>query len=101
MVHVTPVPESQSEYQVVGRVAALVFVVDPERRPIIDQDIVAAALKLTPAEARVASMLAAGHSVQAIADMTDRARNTVRAQLKAVFGKFRRYPASRTWCGEC
>ncbi len=87
VVHVTPVPEPQSDYQVVGRVATLVFVVDPDRRPLIDQDIVAAALNLTPAEARVTAMLASGHSVKAIADMTDRSQNTVRAQLKAAFRK--------------
>ena len=33
---------------------------------MIDQDLVAAALKLTPAESRVAVMLATGHTVRAV-----------------------------------
>ena len=52
---------------------------------MIDQDLVAAALKLTPAESRVAVMLATGHSVRAVVELTGRSGNTVRSQLKQIF----------------
>lgn len=87
LLHLTPVPEQEADLQVVGRVAALVLIVDPERRPVIDPKIVAQVLNLTPAEARVAAMLAAGHSVKTIVEVTHRSQNTVRSQLKQVFRK--------------
>ena len=87
LVHVTPIQERHSDSQVVGRVAALVLIVDPERRPVVDPDIVAQALNLTPAEARVAAMLATGHSVRAILEATGRSENTVRWHLKQIFRK--------------
>ena len=89
LVHVTPVPDQQADFQVAGRVAALVLIVDPERRHMIDQDLVAAALKLTPAESRVAVMLATGHSVRAVVELTGRSENTVRSQLKQICRKQR------------
>lgn len=87
LLHVTPVPEQEAGFRVVGRVAALVLIVDPERRPVIDPKIVAETLNLTPAEARVAAMLATGYSVKGIVEATHRSENTVRSQLKQVFRK--------------
>ncbi|MDE0204248.1 MAG: hypothetical protein OXK73_17655 [Rhodospirillaceae bacterium] len=52
------------------RVAALVLLVDPARRPRIDAGRVAASLGLTASEARTAALLAEGRSVLEIADMT-------------------------------
>ena len=42
---------------------------------------------LTPAEARVASMIAAGSSPEEIAEELSLARETVRNQIKAIFAK--------------
>ena len=55
------------------------------RRPPVQ--IIAEAFSLSPAEAKVASMVAAGSSPEEIADALELSRETVRNQIKAVFGK--------------
>jgi DNA-binding CsgD family transcriptional regulator len=60
--------------------------------PVIQQagpppEILQALFDLSPAEARVAAMIAEGHSVKVIAEQLSVQPNTVRAQLKAVFAK--------------
>jgi DNA-binding CsgD family transcriptional regulator len=50
-------------------------------------DVLAELFALTPAEARVASMIAAGSSPEEVADDLNLARETVRNQIKAIFGK--------------
>jgi len=60
--------------------------------PVIQQvgpppEILQALFDLSPTEARVAVMIAEGHSVKLIAENLSVQPNTVRAQLKAVFGK--------------
>ena len=71
------------------RVAALVLVVAPDRPARVDPGLVAEALGLTPAEARLAVMLATGHSVPAIAALTRRTQGTVRWHMKQIFRKQR------------
>ena len=88
VVHVNPVAQSQW-YLRSRRVAALVLVVDPDRVARVDPGFVVKALGLTPAEARLAVMLATGHSVPAIAAMTQRTEGTVRWHLKQIFRKQR------------
>ena len=88
VVHVHPVAQSQW-YVRSRRVAALVLVVDPHRPARVDPGLVAEALGLTPAEARLAVMLATGHSVTAIAAMTQRTEGTVRWHMKQIFRKQR------------
>ena len=85
-VHVTPVTEREWDVRA-QRVAVLVLVVDPESRPRIDAGLVAKALKLTPTESRVATMVAAGRTVRDIAAMTGRTEDTVRWHLKMIFRK--------------
>lgn len=63
------------------------MVVDPARRPGIDAGLVATALNLTPAESRLAVMLADGRSLREIAAMTSRTEGTVRWHLKQIFRK--------------
>lgn len=84
--HVTPVPARAGDLRT-QKVAALVLVIDPEHAPGIDPGIIARALNLTPAESRLAAMLAAGHSVRYIAAATGRKENTVRWHLKKIFRK--------------
>jgi DNA-binding CsgD family transcriptional regulator len=50
-------------------------------------EILQALFDLSPAEARVAAMIASGHSVKAIAAQLAVQPNTIRVQLKAVFSK--------------
>ena len=88
VVHVNPVAQSQW-YLRSRRVAALVLVVDPDRVARVDPGLVAEALGLTPAEARLAVMLATGHSVPAIAALTQRTEGTVRWHMKQIFRKQR------------
>ena len=88
VVHVNPVAQSRLHLRS-RRVAALVLVVDPDRPARIDPGLVAESLGLTPAEARLAVMLATGHSVSAIAAMTQRTEGTVRWHMKQIFRKQR------------
>ncbi len=55
-----------------------------QRSPL---EIISEAFSLTPAEAKVASMVAAGSSPEEIANELQVARETVRNHIKAIFGK--------------
>lgn len=68
-----------------SRVAALVLVVDPESRVTIDPNLVRVAMGLTPAQSRVAAMLADGRTLREIAAATGRTEGTVRWHLKQIF----------------
>ena len=84
--HIHPVARSERHFPV-NRVAALVLVVDPESRVRVDPQIVEAALGLTPAESRLAVMVATGYSLRTIAALTRRTEGTVRWHLKQIFRK--------------
>ena len=64
--HVSPVGDGPADFGV-RRVAVLVLVVDPARRPRIDAQRVAVTLGLTPSEGRMAALLAEGLTVREIA----------------------------------
>ena len=84
-VHINPVGEGEIDFRP-WRVAALVLVVDRESKAI-DPASVAAALGLTPAESRVAVLLAEGRTVRDIAAATGRAEKTVRWHVQQIFEK--------------
>ena len=86
LVHAMPVAERRPGLGTMA-VAALVLVVDPERKARLDPALVGASLGLTPAESGVAVMLAAGHTVAAIAAVTRRSQGTVRWHIKRIFQK--------------
>ena len=86
VLHITPVTGRAWDVRA-QRVAVLVLVVDPESRPRIDARLVASALDLTPAEGRLAAMVAAGRTVRDIAAATERTEGTVRWHLKRIFRK--------------
>jgi uncharacterized protein YhfF/DNA-binding CsgD family transcriptional regulator len=70
--------------------SVLLLVGDPERDAAparSEEDLLARAFGLTPAEARLAARLAAGASLTEAADALGVTRNTARAQLRAVFDK--------------
>ena len=85
-VHVNPVGGREWDFRA-RQAAVLVLVVDPERQVDIDPGIVAASLGLTAAESRLATMLAAGHTLRDIAAVTGRTEGTVRWHLKQIFRK--------------
>ncbi|MYA41907.1 MAG: hypothetical protein F4Z31_09185 [Gemmatimonadetes bacterium] len=85
-VHVTPLARHEWDFSHRGA-AALVLVVDPESPSRIDAGIVAEALGLTPAESRLAVMLATGHSLRDIAERSGRSYGTVRWHLQRILHK--------------
>ena len=86
VVHVSPVGVRQTDFGA-RRVAALVLVVDPARRPRIAPELVAETLGLTPAESQVAALLAEGRTVRDIAAATGRLETSVHWHLKHIFHK--------------
>ena len=86
VVHVTPVSVHRRDLRA-REVATLVLVADPESRPRIDARLVQAALDLTPAESRLAVMVAAGQHARDIAARTGRAERTVRWHIENIFRK--------------
>lgn len=69
------------------RVQAVIFVTDPTTRVRPAQDTLRIAFGLTPAECRVALLLADGHAPQEIATMIGVTSNTVRSQIKSIYSK--------------
>ena len=84
--HVSPVGDRAADFGG-RRVAALVLVVDPARRPRIDAQRVAAMLGLTTVQSQIAAMLAAGQSTRDIALATGRTEGTVRWHLKQIYAR--------------
>ena len=84
--HVCPVGDRAADFGG-RRVAALVLVVDPARRPRIDAQRVAATLGLTPSEGRMSALLAQGMKVREIAAATGWAENYVRWTIQQVYRK--------------
>ncbi len=78
-----------AEAHVAGRPAPALalFHGDPSRRDAISPDALRALFGLTPAEAALAARLATGLTLEEAAEELGIARNTARAQLRAVFDK--------------
>ena len=85
-VHISPVGNAQTDFGA-RRVAALVLVVDPTAAPRIDPVRVSEVFGLTPAESRVAALLAEGRPVSEIVAVTGNRQNYVRTILKRVYRK--------------
>ena len=86
VLHVNPVPPGH-EADGIGPIAALILISEPGSLPHLDPDLVAAALDLTPAESRVAVMLAEGKSVRDIAEEAGRQVNTIQFHTKQIHQK--------------
>ena len=84
--HVHPVGGKETEYRA-WPVAALMLVADRGSGTRIDPPLVAAALGLTPAEGRVAALLAEGRTVGEIASATGRKVSTIRTHVRHIFTK--------------
>ena len=84
--HVSPVGDMAADFGG-RRVAALVLLVDPERRPRIDAGRVAAMLGLTESEGRAAALLAEGLRVREIAGATGWKESYVHWLIKQAYQK--------------
>ena len=84
--HVSPVGGRTADFGG-RRVAALVLVVDPARRPRIDAQRVAVTLGLTPSEGRMSALLAEGLKVREVAAATGWRENYVRWMIQQVYRK--------------
>ena len=86
VLHVTPV-SARVDTALPWDVAALVLVVDPYSHLPVDVSLVEAALGLSPAESRVAVLLAEGKTVSDVAAATGRSENTIRWHIRQIFQK--------------
>ena len=86
VLHVKPVASREGDYRS-RNVAALVVIVDPLSRVRVEADLAESALRLTPAEAEIAVLLAEGRTTREIAATTGRGYSTVRTHLKHIFAK--------------
>lgn len=85
VLHVLPV--ERAAHDIFAKAGFIVFVTPVTRPDIPTADLISGLFDLSPAEAGVARGVAAGHTLQAIADKRDVSLETVRTQLKAVFEK--------------
>lgn len=67
--------------------AAVVFVNDPQNEQRAPNHTLRELFGLTPAESRVALLMARGESVNRLADLIGVSRNTVRSQVKSIYAK--------------
>ena len=67
--------------------AAALFLSDPEDEAHIDDAMVRRLYGLTPAEARLAVLLAQGHHLDEVGDILKISIHTARTHLKRIFGK--------------
>jgi DNA-binding CsgD family transcriptional regulator len=72
---------------VLGDCQGIIVLVDPERRARPPEAILRTVFSLTAAEARLASRLATGESIETSAEKLGIARDTARNQLKSIFAK--------------
>jgi DNA-binding CsgD family transcriptional regulator/PAS domain-containing protein len=70
-----------------GRAVVAVFLSDPEMTPVVPAEVLRMLFGLTPAEARLALSIFAGHSLSETAEMTCVSRETVKSQMASVLVK--------------
>ena len=84
LLHAHPVGGARSGARP-SRLAALVLVIDPTTRARIDPAEVAAVFGLSPAQSRVAVLLAQGHGIRDIAAAMERSEGTIRWHTKQIY----------------
>jgi DNA-binding CsgD family transcriptional regulator/PAS domain-containing protein len=67
--------------------AAVLFITDPEEEPLLPEEWLQQLYGLTPAESRLALLLAAGNAPKEAAQQLQVGISTVRSQLKSIFAK--------------
>ena len=86
LVHVLPV-STFGRGRSLGGLGAMVVVVDPISQPCVSPGLIAKTFGLTPAESRVAAMLAEGKTVGEIALATGRQRSAIYWLLRQIYSK--------------
>ncbi len=86
VLHVSPVAEGGPAPRG-SRLGALVLVDDPSARTAVDPERLRAALDLTPAESRIAALLAEGRTIDAVAAATGTRRSTVTWHMRHIYEK--------------
>jgi DNA-binding CsgD family transcriptional regulator len=66
---------------------AMVILIDPDTRSRTPEMSLRSVFRLTEAEARLATQLAFGNSLESVADQFGIAKETARSQLKSIFAK--------------
>jgi DNA-binding CsgD family transcriptional regulator len=69
------------------RPVVMLLFYDPSSAPVIDASLLYAVFGLTPAEARIATLLADGLSLKQIAEVQGTQHDTVRKQLRSIYEK--------------
>jgi DNA-binding CsgD family transcriptional regulator len=69
------------------RPVVMLLFYDPASAPVIDASLLYAVFGLTPAEARIATLLADGLSLKQIAEVQGTQHDTVRKQLRSIYEK--------------
>lgn len=82
----TPIVESQFRVDR-SETLALLFISDPEELLETVDEVLTGIYRLTPAEARLASILAGGSSLEDACDLLEIRKNTARTHLKHIFAK--------------
>jgi DNA-binding CsgD family transcriptional regulator len=85
LIKALPVPGAASTPFLGARAILVLRDLEAERRPPLET--LSEAFSLTAAEAKVASLVAVGFSPEEIANKLQVSRETVRNQIKAIFGK--------------
>lgn len=70
-----------------GKATAVVFITDPDQKPAVQPETLRMLYGLTRAETKLAMVLLDGKSLLEAAELNDVGRETVRSQLKSIFGK--------------
>ena len=86
VLHVSPVHEAGGKPGQ-ARIGTLVLAFDPAWHSNIDPERVADVLGLTPAESRIAVLLAQGKSIDEVAAETRRSRTTVKWHIRHIYAK--------------
>ena len=87
---VAPLPSDAPQRTLLGTPIerqVLVLLIDPNHMNIPKEELVQAALHITPAEARLACAIAAGDSLRHYAEVNALSYNTARNQLQSIFHK--------------
>jgi DNA-binding CsgD family transcriptional regulator len=85
--HVIMFPFRQSRPLVADSMKVMIVITDPAAQPRSREDLLMSLFGLTPAEARVAMLLASGLDPKEISEKTETTQNTVRFQLKVIYRK--------------
>jgi DNA-binding CsgD family transcriptional regulator len=70
-----------------ARPVAIIFITDPDRKSSTSPEALQQLYRLTPAESRLAQLLASGNTLKEASEQLGVAMSTVRSQLKSLFAK--------------